>query len=181
MLGGVAKHDVVMRKICHLLLWGCLTIWGLQQVFGDNWPRSYLWFRPDAAYIQETNKKREAIGLRLIDTNWIFGGNKFDMEIWVKSPDGSRIKTIVRGKNNDVVEDVDFYYSGMTYTNGDGTFTEKLVFSYTYTNKCVQLSYWGTNSLFEKMVQPFRTDNTNFNAAAEVTDKILKEWKMSRL
>jgi hypothetical protein len=169
-----------MRRILFVLVVCCLAFCGLQKAEGDGWLHSYLFgSRPND--IQETNKTREKIGLRPINTNWFFGGVKSDWEIWLQSPTGPEAKRVQRNTNNEVISEDDIYYSGMTFTNQFGNGWECLFVLYSYTNNCLNLDYMGTNSSIKTMTEPFLYQNTNFNAAVDAANKILKEWKTSRL
>ena len=141
------------------------------------------------------NKARVQIGIRPIQTNWIFCGSEFRVERWTDGTD--LCKYVQRGKTGTLMWEKDCYSSGVTYTTSNGTQFEGLSVNYDYGTKQVSLDYLSTNAAIAALFQnltlaPFgpkdplggqkkshvgRNDQETF----AVADKVLGIWKRTRL
>ena len=134
------------------------------------------------ADVEQTNGKRQTIGIRLIKPDWVLGRTEFGAEDWLLNTNrASFCKRVQRDSHSVILWEEDYYPSGKTYTTFDGTCTEELVIHYDYGKRLYFLHYLGTNDVSAKIAEPFREGTHDVTALTRVADTILVPWGLSRL
>jgi len=87
---------------------------------------------------------------------------------------------VQRGTNStEILWEEDYYYSGVTYSNYDGTHWESVTIHYDYPQKMYFVHYLGTNAVFTRTAEPFCTGTTNIDVAVDAAARIISHWKLS--
>jgi len=132
--------------------------------------------------IEQTNQKRQALGIRLIKPTWILGRTEFGAEDWYLNTNrASYCKRVQRDSNGLIQWEEDYYPSGKTYTHFDGTGWEKAVIHYDYGKGLYFLHYLGTNNVLAKIAEPYREGTRDDAALTKAADAILVPWGLYRL
>ena len=129
------------------------------------------------------NEERLAIGIRPIKDSWTQLRRQYRTEAWVDA--NENLCKLVQATPTGALEwEEDYYLSGRMYTTWDGTFPEKLIVHYDYTDRSVAVFYLGTNEAIRAMIMPFEKYHdtpANSTNALLTADPVLAEWGMTRL
>jgi hypothetical protein len=137
--------------------------------------------------VDETNEVRAKIGLREIQEDWTFYGKQFNADSWKKNGAIGECKKVQRGvRGKMILWEEDYYYSGATYTDIDGTGWEFLTIHYDYRTDQLCVAYVGINTKSESLVSSLPPLLNGHAGATKdqtfaVADAILKQWGTSRL
>ena len=133
--------------------------------------------------VPQTNADRQRIGIRQIKPTWVLDRREFNAEDWKPNASpGPACKRVQRAKDsNRILWEEDYYYSGGTYTDADGTGWEHVAIHYDYPSGEFQLHYLGTNAALHALAEPFRTGTTNSAAVTKAADAVLKSIGLPRL
>ena len=129
------------------------------------------------------NNKRAEVGVRSVKTTWSQLRSQHGCERWADGK-GILCKVAKLTSMGALEWEEDYYQSGKTFTDPDGTFPEMLTVHFNYTTRSVAIFYRGTNQAINRMAMPFEkydgdpSDATNALLAA---DSVLATWGMTRL
>ncbi len=126
--------------------------------------------------VATTNAAREKSGLRTIEPSWHLYRTEFNAEDWKLSVSSRELaKRVQYDAQGKVIWEEDYYYSGREYHDSDGTGWEHLVLHYDYATAIFMLHYLGTNSVFQKMTDPFCGGTADGKAVDSVLARFLLE------
>ena len=136
--------------------------------------------------IEKTNRVRERIGIRVIQSTWAFYGSEFGADKWENGGVGF-CKCVQKNANNSIDWEEDYYYSGRSVTDPEkGKTWESLTVHYDYSVSRVFISYCGDNSRLQALTHTLRSDKAGWIGTSDaetlkVADSILAMWGLSRL
>lgn len=134
--------------------------------------------------VAKTNEIRKQLGIREIKNEWEFYVHQFGFDKW---RDNYECKVVKLNEELDrILWEQDYYYTGVTWTDYEGTHWEFLTITYEYTSKLFSIYYIGQqtklNSLqegLERIEYGFKSD-TNEDTL-KIADEMLKELGLTRL
>lgn len=127
-----------------------------------------------------SNKLREEIGLRLINTNWHFAYREFGIENWVASS-GKSTKSIQYDNGGALNWEEDTYLSGAAFILPSGkSGAERLSIIYYYKEKRAEVAYSGAASNILAALNGYIFTGPK-EQVFEKADSVLALWGMSRL
>jgi hypothetical protein len=126
------------------------------------------------------NPERVRVGMRAVQTNWYFYGAQFGADDWKETESGDPAKRIQRNEAGNPIWEEDFYYSGKTYADANGTRCwEHITVRYDYGTKKLEMFYMGnTPGLSDKF--PLGNFKATNDRKLETLDETLKAWGLSR-
>lgn len=134
-----------------------------------------------ATDIEQTNQKRQELGIRLIKPTWVLGHAEFGAEDWFLNTNRSSYgKRVQRDSKGQLIWEEDYYHSGKTYHTFDGTGWERVVIHYDYRNGLYFLHYLGTNNVFSKIAEPLCEGSHDRSAIENAASAILNPWGMKQ-
>jgi hypothetical protein len=128
----------------------------------------------------DENPERIRVGMREVKPTWYFYRAQFKAEDWKETVSGDIAKTIQRDKRGNPLWEEDFYYSGKTYADANGTRCwEHITVRYDYGTKKLEMFYMGnTPGLSDKF--PLGNYKATNERKLETLDETLKAWGLSR-
>jgi hypothetical protein len=134
------------------------------------------------ADVVATNSVRKKLGIREIQADWTFYAREFGVEKWNDSPDG-HCKIVKRPQEGGGIEwEEDYYYSGSSYVDVDGTVWERLTVHYDYGSARFTIDYTGVDGAIKRIINSLSDVKDGWMGSSDAetlkaVDTILKFWK----
>lgn len=131
----------------------------------------------EVAAVKQENVARSSIGIRLIQDDWVLYRSEFNADDWRAKPlDGYTTKRVFRSPAGSVSEEEDYYYSGATFTNRDGIWSEFITVNYNYGSGQIRVLYTGTNRGVEARLAQFENCTPKVQETMLVVGGLVKNW-----
>ena len=133
--------------------------------------------------VLQSNELRRSRCLRLIKPDWFLYRVEFGSEDWKVSKSARNLCKRVQydPKTRATQWEEDYYYSGRTYSDVDGTGWEHVVIHYEYRSGIYHLYYLGTNSSLATVAESLNLGTTNGQVMSRIADDLLQAMGLTRL
>ena len=135
---------------------------------------------PSAERIAQTNRMRKELGLREIkdDDDLVFKIT----ERWNDNM-GNKCKSVICNKDEEILSEIDFYYSGRSFQrpDKDSPVKELLMLNYNYRKKNYTVFAVSGDEKILSLVEEWRNTEQRNEENLWYTEKILKIWGLHRL